>query len=75
MTQYNTLNVTLSNLQLNKLKSERKNDTKVLLRLSSNAAGDSNDDAYFPHKLLLNNTQVSRLRKASANGTSVNIKL
>ena len=28
----------------------------------------------FPHKLLLANTQVSRLRKASANNLSANIK-
>ena len=31
MTQYNTLNVKLSNSQLNKLKSEIKNDTEVTL--------------------------------------------
>ena len=37
--------------------------------------GDSNDENNFPHKLLLTNTQVSKLRKASASGSSVNIKL
>ena len=36
MTQYNTLNVKLSNSQLNKLKSEIKNSTEVTLNLSSN---------------------------------------
>ena len=36
--------------------------------------GDSNDETNFPHKLLTD-TQVSRLRKAFANGSSVNIKL
>ena len=35
MTQYNSLNVTLSNLQLNKLKSTIKNETDAALRLSS----------------------------------------
>ena len=29
----------------------------------------------FPHKLLLNNVQVSRLRKAFANNSLANIKL
>ena len=29
----------------------------------------------FPHKLLLTNTQVSKLRKAFANNSSANIKL
>ena len=35
MTQYNSLNVKLSNSQLNKLKSAIKNDIGVVLRLSS----------------------------------------
>ena len=36
---------------------------------------DSIDENNFPHKLLLTNTQVSRLRKAFANNSSANIKL
>ena len=36
--------------------------------------GNSNDEYNFPHKLLLTNTQVSRLRKASANNSPTNIK-
>ena len=75
MTQYNTLNVKLSNSQLNKLKSGIKNGTEVTLKLSSNVVGDSNDENNFPHKLLLTNTQVSRLLKTFANGSSANIKL
>ena len=76
MTQCNTLNVKLSNSQLNKLKSGIKNGTEETLKeLSSNAVGDSNDGNNFPHKLLLTNTRVSGLRKAFANGSSVNIKL
>ena len=59
MTQQNTLNVKLSTLQLNKLKSGRKTDTKVTLNLSSKVIGVSNDETNFPHKLFLDNTQTS----------------
>ena len=41
MTQYNSLNVKLSNSQLNKLKSAIKNETDVVLRLSSSMVGNS----------------------------------
>ena len=64
MTQYNSLNVELSNSQLNKWKSAIKNETKVVLRISSNLVGD--DESNFPHKLLLTNRQVANLRKAFA---------
>ena len=74
MAQYNTLNVTLSNSQLNKLKSALKNGTEVTLNLSSSVTGDSNDENNFPHKLLLTNTKVSKICKAFANGASTNIK-
>ena len=53
MTQCNSLNVKLSNSQLNKLKSAIKNETKVVLRLSSNVIGDNETD--FPHPLLITN--------------------
>ena len=59
MIQYNTLNVKLSNSQLNKLKSEVKNGTEVTLNLSSDVVGSSNDETNFPYKLLLTKTQVS----------------
>ena len=75
MTQYNTLNVKLSNSQLNKLKLGIKNGTEVTLKISSDVVGDSNDENNFPHKLLLTNTQVSKLRKPCANNSSVNMKL
>ena len=58
MTQYNTLNVKLPNLQLNKLKLGIKNSTEVTLKISSNVVGDSNNENNFPHKLVLTNTQV-----------------
>ena len=75
MTQYNSLNVKLSNSQLNKLKSTIKNESEVVLRLSSNMVGDSHDKIHFPHKLLLTNRQVANLRKAFANNLSTDIKL
>ena len=57
MTQRNSLNVKLSNSQLNKLKSGIKNETEVVLRLSSNMIGNSNDESNFSHKLLLTNSK------------------
>ena len=75
MTQYNSLNVKQSNSQLNKLKSAIKNGNDVVLRLSSNMIGSSNDETNFPHKLLLTNRQVVNLRKAFANYLSTDIKL
>ena len=75
MTQYNSLNVKLSNSQLNKFKSAIKNETDVVLRLSSNMIGDSNNKANFPHELLLTDRQVSSIRKAFANNSLINIKL
>ena len=74
MTQYNSLNVKLSNSQLNKLKSAIKNGADVALRLSSNMVGNSNNETNCPHKLLLTNRQILSLRKAFANHTSVDIK-
>ena len=73
MTKYNSLNVKLSNSQLNKFKSTIKNENEVALRLSSNMISDN--ETNFPHKLLLANRQVSNLRKAFANHVSTDIKL
>ena len=57
-----------------------KNETDVILRLSSKMIGNSpalhsDDEANFSHKLLLTNRQVANLRKAFANHTSTDIKL
>ena len=41
MTQYKSLNVKLSNSQLNELKSAIKNKSEVVLRSSSNIIGDN----------------------------------
>ena len=73
MTQCNSLNVNLSSSQLNKLKSAIKNESEVVLRLSSNIIGDN--ETNFPHELLLTNRQVSKLRKAFTNNSSTDIKL
>ena len=72
MTQHNSLNVKLSSSQLDKSKSAIKNETEVVLRLSSNMIGDNEVD--FPHQLLLTNRQVSNLRKAFASNSSTDIK-
>ena len=69
MTQYNTLNLKLSNSELDNLKSAIKNGTDLILRLSSNVIFNSDDETNFPHKLLLTNKQVANLRKAFANHT------
>ena len=74
MIQYNSLNVKLSNSQLNKLKSAIKNENDVAIRLSHNMIGEPNDKTNFPHELLLRNRQVSIFRKAFANSSSVDIK-
>ena len=58
MTKNNTLNVKLSNSQISKLKLWIKHDTQVILNLSSNVIGDSNDETNFSCKLLLTDTQV-----------------
>ena len=60
MTHYISLNVKLSDSQINKLKSAIKNKTKVVLKLSSNMIGNSDDETNFPHKLILNDRQVSK---------------
>ena len=80
MTQYNRLNTKLSYLysqiysQLNKLKSAIKNENDAVTRLSPNMIGDYNDKGNFPHELLLTDRQVSSIRKAFANNSSVDIK-
>ena len=75
MTQYNRLNVKLSNSQLSKLKSAIKNENDVVLRLSTNMIGNSNDNTNFPHELLLTNRQVANIHKTFANHLSTDIKL
>ena len=73
MTQYNSLNIKLSNSQLNKLKFAIKNESEVVLRLSSNMIG--NNGTNFPHKLLSTDRQVLNLRKSLASHSWADIKL
>ena len=75
MTQYNSLNVKLSNSQLSKLKSATKSETDIVLRLSSNMIGNSNDNTNFRLELLLTNRQFANLHKAFTKHTSADIKL
>ena len=74
MTQYNTLNIKLSNSQLNKLKSGIENSAKATLNLSSNVIGDFNDETNFARKLLLTYTQFPKLCEAFENNSSANLK-
>ena len=75
MTEYNSLNVKLSNSEVKKLISAINNAIEVTLKLSSNIIGDSNDETNFPNKLFLNDGQVSKVCKPFANNSSANIKL
>ena len=74
MMQYNRINLKLLTSQLNELKSAIKNENDVVIRLSLNMTGDPNDKTNFPHELLLTKRQVSSIRKAFANNSSVDIK-
>ena len=65
MTQYNSLNVKLSNSQF----------TDVVLRLSLNMIDNSDNKTNFPHEVLLTNRQVANLREAFASRISTDIKL
>ena len=52
-----------------------KNETEIVLRLSSSMIGNSNDETNFPRELLLTNRQVANLLKALANNSLTDIKL
>ena len=75
MTQYNTLNVKLSNSYLNKLTSGLTNGTEVNFNLSSNLNGSFNVENNYPPKVILIDIQVSNIRKGFANVPSANIKV
>ena len=49
-------------------------DAEVTLKLSWHVADNSNAENNFLHKLLLTNTQVSKLCKAFANKSASNIE-
>ena len=73
MTQCNSLDVKLSNSQLNKLKWAIKNESEVVLRLSLNMISNSDDEINFPDKLLTDR-QVSSIHKSFENNSSADIK-
>ena len=75
MTHCNSLNIKLLNSQLSNLKSAIKNETELVLRLSSNMVGNFNDEIIFPHKLILTNIPVASLHKYFVNHLSTDIKL
>ena len=51
-----------------------KNETEVVLRLSSSKIGNSEDETDFPDELLLTNRQVTNLCKTFASNSSTDIK-
>ena len=72
MTQYNRVNVKLTNSQLNKV--SIKKWIWCSNKISSNMIGDSNEKTNFPHELLLTNRQISSIRKAFSNNSWVDSK-
>ena len=71
MVEYNKVNVRLSNLQLNKLKSFAKNQTRVTLRMNIKMFNGN----ILSHELLLTTRQKTQLRNAFKNNISTNLKL
>ena len=67
--------VRLSYLQLNKLKCAVKNETEVVLSVSSNMIGNSNNKIAFPHDLLLTHRQVTDLHFTILRNWSTDNKL
>ena len=71
MLEYNKLNNKLSDLQLNKLKSDAKNQKGVTLRINIKMFNGN----YLPHELLLTKRQATKLRNAFENNMSTDTKL
>ena len=71
MVEYNTLNVKLSNSQLNKLKSAVKSNERRTLRMNARMFNGNN----LPHELLLTARQTTKLRNSIENNMSTDIKL
>ena len=71
MVEYNTVNVKLSNSQLNKLKSAVKNKERTTLRMNARMFNGNN----LPHELLLTTRQTTKLRNEIENNLHADIKL
>ena len=71
MVRYNTVNIKLSDSQLNKLKSAIKNQTGATLKMNIRMFNGNS----LPRELLLTTIQTTKLRNAIKNNMSTNIKL
>ena len=71
MVEYNTVNVKLSNSQLNKLKSAVKSKQGITLRMNARMFNGNN----VSHELLLTTRQTTKLGKAIENNLQTDIKL
>ena len=71
MVEYNPVNVKLSNLQLNKLKSAVKKKQGTTLRMNARMFNGNN----LLHELLLTQRQTTKLRNAIENDLKTDIKL
>ena len=71
MVEYSKVNVRLSDKQLEKLKTAVKNNARTTLRMSLKMLDVDN----LPHELSLTTRQKTKLRNASNNNMSIDIKL
>ena len=71
MVEYNTVNVKLSNLQFNKLRSAVKNKQGTTLRIGARMFNGNN----LPHELFSTQRQITKLRNNIENNMSTDIKL
>ena len=71
MVEYNTVNVKLSNSQLNKLKSAVKNNKRTTSRMNARQFNGNN----LSHELLLTARQTTKLRNVIENNMLIDIKL
>ena len=71
MVEYNTVNAKLSNSQLNNFKNYVKNKQGTTLRMNARMFNGNN----LPHELFLTTRQTTKLRNATENNMSTDIKL
>ena len=71
MVEYNTVNVKLSNSQLNKLKNAVKKKQGTTLRMNARMFNGNN----LPHELFLTQRQITKLRNSIENKLETDIKL
>ena len=77
MVEYSKVNVKLTDMQLEKLKTAGKNKTGTTLRttLRMSCLMEMLDGNDLPHELLLITRQKTKLRNTFSNNTSTNLKL